>query len=97
MTNSALLHSEPITLFEITDASSLTSGHGDAHIHWLHFQPGSSIGKHPTGFGQLFVVVEGSGWVASSDGHRVELSAGEAAYFERGKRRAPLGTAYRPD
>ncbi len=79
---------EPISLFAATGASSrlLADGDGEAHVHWLQFEPGGQIGQHPTGFGQLFIVVEGSGWVAGGDGRRVELRAGEAAYFERGER-----------
>jgi len=81
-------HAAPIALFEATGASSLSvaDGHGEAHVHWLQFECGGRIGEHPTGFGQLFIVVEGSGWVAGADGRRVELCAGEAAYFERGER-----------
>jgi hypothetical protein len=47
---------------------------------------GGEIGEPPTGFGQLFLVVEGSGWVASGRGRRVEVHAGQGVYFERGER-----------
>jgi quercetin dioxygenase-like cupin family protein len=79
---------EPITLFGSMAASSrlLASGCGEAHVHCLRFEPGGEIGEHPTGFGQLFLVVEGSGWVASGRGRRVEVHAGQGVYFERGER-----------
>ena len=30
----------------------------------MHFLPGGLIGPHEAGFGQLFVALDGSGWVA---------------------------------
>lgn len=78
---------EPISLFESVGASSvpLGDGHGEAHVYCLHFEPGGQIGAHPTSFGQLFLVVAGSGWVSGGDGVRVELMAGQGAYFARGE------------
>jgi len=81
-------HAEPITLFESVAASGrvLADGHGEAHVHCLHFEPGGKIGEHPTGFGQLLLVVEGSGWAAGADGRWVEIHAGQGVYFGRGER-----------
>jgi len=81
-------HAEPIHLFEAVGASSelLANGRGEAHIHWVRFEPGGRIGEHPTGFGQLFFVVDGSGWAAGADGRRVEIRAGQCVCFERGER-----------
>jgi quercetin dioxygenase-like cupin family protein len=78
---------EPIRLFETVGASSrlLADGDGQSHVHWLEFEPGGQIGEHPTGFGQLFIVLEGAGWVAGSDGRRIGVGEGQAAYFERGE------------
>jgi quercetin dioxygenase-like cupin family protein len=82
------VHAEPITLFESVAASSrlLAEGRGEAHIHCLRFEPGGKIGEHPTGFGQLFLGVEGSGWAAGADERRIELHAGQGVFFERGER-----------
>lgn len=63
----------------------LADGTGEAHVRCIYFEPGGSIGQHPTGFGQVFLVIEGSGWVAGPDGSRVTLRMGEAAFFERGE------------
>ena len=54
---------EPIELFESFRASSahLGDGEGEAHIYCVRFGPGVMLGEHPAGFGQLFLVVEGSG------------------------------------
>jgi len=75
-----------ITQFASHGATSVDLGHGDgeAHVHVVHLDPGGEIGPHRTGFGQLFVVVRGRGWVREADGPRVEIDAGQAAYFERG-------------
>jgi len=78
---------EPISLYQSIGASSvaLGHGHGDAHVYCIHFGPGSHIGSHPTGFCQLFLVVQGSGWAAGPDGVRVPLKAGQGAFFEQGE------------
>lgn len=78
---------EPITLFESVAASSvpLGDGSGEAHVYCLYFGPGSSIGAHPTGFDQLFLVVSGEGWASGNEGERVSLRAGQGVYFECGE------------
>ena len=73
-------------------AAELTTGHGDAHIHIVHIAAGGEIGPHVAGFDQLFVCLEGSGWVASADGEHVPIRRGQVAYFVRGERHSK-GTA----
>jgi quercetin dioxygenase-like cupin family protein len=77
----------PIELFESVSASSvqLGEGRGETRIHCVFFDAGGKIGKHPAGFAQMFLVIEGSGWATGADGRRVELNAGQGAYFERGE------------
>ena len=79
---------QPIELFASSSASSvrLADGRGEAHVYCVYFEPGGCIGEHPTGFGQLFLVMDGSGWVAGADGSRVTLTAGQGAIFENGER-----------
>lgn len=74
---------EPIERFESVGVSSVRvgDGHGEAHLFCLRFAPGGKIGRHPTEFGQLLLVVEGAGWVSGEDGARVGLAAGQGAYF----------------
>ncbi|HEX6292238.1 MAG TPA: cupin domain-containing protein [Herpetosiphonaceae bacterium] len=76
-----------ITQFASIGASSvhLGDGEGHAHIYCVRFEAGGAIGPHPTGFGQLFLIVDGAGWVSGPDGVRVAVSAGHAAYFPRGE------------
>lgn len=80
-------HAHPITEFNSNAASSvhLADGRGEAHVYCLHFGPGGQIGPHPAGFGQLFLVVDGSGWVAGADGRRVPVATGEGVYFAPGE------------
>jgi quercetin dioxygenase-like cupin family protein len=75
-----------ITEFASHGAASidLAHGDGDAHVYLLRIDPGGEIGTHEAGFGQLLVVVEGRGWIREADGPRVEVDAGQAAYFPRG-------------
>ena len=76
-------HARPISDFDSRGVSSLPLGHGAGatHAYCLYCEPGGRIGAHPTGFCQLFLVVQGSAWVAGADGQRVTLSRGQGAWF----------------
>ncbi|MBC8145323.1 MAG: AraC family ligand binding domain-containing protein [bacterium] len=63
----------------------LADGFGESHVYYLHFESNSIIGEHEAGFGQLFVVIEGSGWVAGADGARIPIQTGQTAVIERGE------------
>lgn len=67
---------------------ALASGSGEAHVYVARFEPGGDIGAHVTGFGQLFIVVDGDGWVSGDDDVRVPIATGQAAFFPRGRRHA---------
>ena len=81
---------ESIAQFGSIGASSVRvgDGQGEAHVYCVRFAPGGRIGEHPTGFGQLFLVIEGSGWISGQDGVRVAIAAGCTAYFPRGEQHA---------
>jgi mannose-6-phosphate isomerase-like protein (cupin superfamily) len=51
----------------------------------LAVAPGGVIGTHPAGSHQVLLIVSGSGWVAGSDGVRVPVTAGQAAYWVSGE------------
>jgi quercetin dioxygenase-like cupin family protein len=80
-------HARPIALYESNGASSvnLANGTGEAHVYCVHFEPRGKIGRHPTGFGQLFLVIRGEGWAEGAGGERVSLQAGQGVVFERGE------------
>jgi quercetin dioxygenase-like cupin family protein len=70
---------------DLTRSIKLAEGHGEAHAYLLYFDAGGVIGAHEAGFGQMFVAVKGSGWVAGGDGERISLNEGEAALISRGE------------
>ncbi|OKH41725.1 hypothetical protein NIES2101_33905 [Calothrix sp. HK-06] len=78
---------QPIKMFESVSAKSvhLGDGSGEVHVYCIYFESGSHIGTHRAGYGQLFLVMNGEGWAAGSDGERIQLKAGQGAFFEPGE------------
>jgi quercetin dioxygenase-like cupin family protein len=58
---------------------------GAAGVAFMRYAPGGVLGRHDTGLPQLFVVVDGEGWVSGADGAHLRIDAGEAAYWETGE------------
>lgn len=77
----------PITEYDsrAAHAQRLADGAGEAHVYVVHLTAGGEIGPHPAGFGQLFLVVDGVGWVAGADGVRHPVRAGQGAVIARGE------------
>jgi quercetin dioxygenase-like cupin family protein len=77
----------PITRYDSAraDSARIAQGQGEAHVHLVTFEPGGVIGPHEAGFGQLFVVLDGTGWVAGENGSRVPVAPGEVAFIRRGE------------
>jgi hypothetical protein len=77
----------PIERFGSVCASSVPLGHGagEVHAYCVRIAAGGSIGRHPAGFDQLFLVVEGVGWAEGGDGRRVAIAAGQGALFRKGE------------
>lgn len=75
----------PIRHFDSTGSYSrqLAGGNDGLAVHCVHFEPGGEIGTHPTGRQQLFLVVEGNGWVVGADGVKRDLTPGQGAFFAR--------------
>jgi quercetin dioxygenase-like cupin family protein len=67
------------------DSARIAQGQGEAHVHLVTFEAGGVIGPHEAGFGQLFLVLDGTGWVAGEDGRRVPVAPGEVAFIRRGE------------
>ena len=82
--------SEPIESFSsiLASAVPLARGVGESHVYAVHIEPGGEIGAHPAGFDQLFLIVQGSGWVAGSDGVRHSLAALQGAFVPKGETHA---------
>src|SRR5439155_7102466 len=74
-------HASPIEIFDSISVSNVRigGGQGETYVYCVYFKPGGSIGEHPAGYAQLFLVVDGEGWGAGADGHRIPLLAGQGA------------------
>lgn len=79
--------SQAIHLFASVGASSieLAHGKGESHAYAIHFIPGGMIGPHPAGFDQLFLPLQGTGWVAGSDGVRHAVGPFRGAFVPKGE------------
>jgi quercetin dioxygenase-like cupin family protein len=51
----------------------------------MEFAPGGLCGYHQADPAQLFLVVEGSGWVRGASDERHAIAAGQAAFWEAGE------------
>ena len=73
--------------YDVKLASSIevAEGEGEAHAYVIYFEPGGVIGPHEAGFGQIFLALAGSGWVAGGYDQRIALAEGEAAFISRGE------------
>ena len=90
----------PITHYESAraDSARIANGHGEAHIHLVTFDAGGVIGPHEAGFGQLFLVLDGTGWVAGQDGRRVPLAGRSRLHTpRRTAQQRQRARGYRPD
>ena len=66
----------------------LADGSGEAHVRLRRIGAGGIIDRHEAGFAQLWIVVEGTGWVAGDDGRRHQVGVGDVAFFGRGEHHA---------
>jgi quercetin dioxygenase-like cupin family protein len=64
---------------------AIAHGSGASHAYVVHLDAGGIIGPHPAGFDQVFLVVQGSGWVAGADGVRQSVTAGSGAFIPTGE------------
>ena len=76
----------PLTAFD-SHAVTLTRvlRESQAHAVVMHLAPGGVVGHHPATETQLFMVVEGEGWVRSGEEKPVPIRAGLAAFWEAGE------------
>ncbi len=54
-------------------------------IQCAYLGPGGSIGYHQATVPQLFVVVQGEGWVRGEAPERTAIHSGQGAYWEEGE------------
>ena len=58
---------------------------GDAHVSSMHIGPIGVAGYHQATMPQLFVVMQGDGWVRGRTAERTRIRAGQAAFWEAGE------------
>jgi hypothetical protein len=78
----------PIDQFDSAQAviSPIQRTNGKVQIGCMHVGAGGRVGYHQANPRQLFLVVQGSGWVRSSDRpDPVAISVGQAAFWESGE------------
>jgi Cupin domain. len=55
------------------------------HVGCIFVEPDGIVGAHQAPIHQLFVVISGQGWVVGKEGKKVDIAAGQAAYWEPGE------------
>ncbi len=58
---------------------------GQIHIGCAYLEPKGSIGHHQAVVPQILLVVQGEGWVSGENNEKVHITAGQAAYWEKGE------------
>jgi quercetin dioxygenase-like cupin family protein len=76
-----------ITRFDSDAATAvpLTVPEGETHVVCIRLGPGGVLGRHPAPVDQLFLIVEGEGWVSGAERERVAVAAGAAVYWAAGE------------
>ncbi|EKN71540.1 hypothetical protein BABA_00860 [Neobacillus bataviensis LMG 21833] len=77
---------------EITAFNSLNVGitpiiknEGRTSVGCMYFDQNSVVGMHPATVPQLFLVIEGNGWVQIVGGEKVPVSIGTAVFWDAGE------------
>lgn len=65
--------------------AGILDGAEQTRVHVARFEKDSLLGRHPTKIWQLFVVIEGSGWVSGEDQVRCPISTGQAVLWHPGE------------
>jgi mannose-6-phosphate isomerase-like protein (cupin superfamily) len=65
----------------------------EAQVSCMYIGPGGAVGYHPAATPQLFLVVQGEGWVRGVADEQVPIHSGEAAFWEAGEGHAS-GSAF---
>ncbi len=63
----------------------LGEGADQTQIGVMRLEPEGLLGRHAASSDQLFLIVEGRGWVTGPDGERIDLVAGQGAIWDKGE------------
>ena len=70
---------------EITNFHSLKAFYTKITIGFIHIEQGGVVGYHLAPVPQLFIVVEGEGWVEGENQKRVNVRSGEGVIWKKGE------------
>lgn len=56
---------------------------GEAVVHCAHLAPNGLIGYHQAAVPQLFLVLQGEGWVRGESPARTSIKGGQAAFWQK--------------
>lgn len=65
--------------------AGILDGAKQTRVHVARFEKDSLLGRHPTKMWQLFMVIEGSGWVSGEDQVQFPISTGQAVLWHPGE------------
>lgn len=76
-----------VTQFNSHNASivSLARADGAYRVDCMHIAPEGTVGYHQAAMAQLFMVVQGSGWVCGTDQVHHPIAAQQAAFWQSGE------------
>jgi len=57
----------------------------EAMIHCAYLEPHGMIGYHQATVPQLFLILQGEGWVRGENPERMPIQTGQGAYWEEGE------------
>lgn len=63
----------------------LSSSDGACHVGFVRLEPGGRVGMHPAPVDQLFMVVDGTGWVEVPGREPVHVIEGDIAVWRAGE------------
>ncbi|MGN7454727.1 cupin domain-containing protein [Paenibacillus pasadenensis] len=65
--------------------SGITRHDGRIQLSSVRIEANGIVGRHVAEASQLFLLIDGEGWVSGADGKRISVKAGQAAYWEAGE------------
>lgn len=66
--------------------SKVVQSNGALHVGCMHLPENGIVGYHEAVTDQLFIVVQGEGYVCGNDKVKVPIQAGEVAFWKKGEK-----------
>ena len=68
-----------------TAYNKITKIETPTNFEFMYVEANGLIGRHEAPVPQLFIVIEGEGWVQGENDEKVKLQKGEAVFWEKGE------------